>query len=191
VNLSSGAQRFSDIRWEDPNFKDGYDPKIAYAQSKTAAVLFAVELDRRWARYGIRGYAVHPGVVVGSKINSSKIRPARRTDDDAMREMGLIDAAGNPVIDPAAGKKTVPQGAATIVFAATSPLLAKIGGVYLKDNDISRLDDDQKPLTADQLPSEVTSHSVDPRSARRLWELSERLLATEDSQAGLRHAFQQ
>ncbi|MDI1483565.1 hypothetical protein QHF84_43615 [Polyangium sp. y55x31] len=70
----------------------------------------------------------------------------------------------------------MPQGASTIVFAATSPLLAEIGGVYLKDNDISPLDDEPKPLTADSIPSDVASHSIDPQSAQRLWELSERLL---------------
>jgi len=169
VNVSSGAQRFSDIRWDDPNFHIGYNSRAAYAQSKTANVLFAVELDRRFAGDGIRAYAVHPGVVVGTKLNSS-------AGEDALRAMGLIDGDGNAIIDPEVGKKTPQQGASTIVFAATSPLLADIGGVYLKDNDISRLDDEPGQLTADRIPSEVVSHSVDPASARRLWDLSERLL---------------
>ncbi len=90
--------------------------------------------------------------------------------------MGLIDHDGRPVIDPAVGKKTPQQGAGTIVFAATSPLLAGIGGVYLKDNDIAPLDDEAKPLTADQIPSDAMSHTLDPQSAKRLWELSERML---------------
>ncbi|MEV0385029.1 SDR family NAD(P)-dependent oxidoreductase [Nonomuraea sp. NPDC050643] len=169
VNVTSGAQRFSDIRWDDPHFDDGYDPHAAYAQSKTANVLFAVELDRRWAEDGIRGYAVHPGVVVGTNLNGA-------AGQDSLRAMGLIDASGRPIIDPERGKKTPQQGAATIVFAAASPLLAEIGGVYLKDNDVSRLDDEPRPLTAQSIPSEVASHSIDPRSARRLWELSEKLL---------------
>ncbi len=169
VAVSSGAQRFSDIRWDDPNFRTGYNSRVAYAQSKTANVLFAVELDRRFAEEGIRGYAVHPGVVVGTKLNSS-------AGGEALRAMGLIDADGKPIIDPEVGKKTPQQGAGTIVFAATSPLLANIGGVYLKDNDISRLDDEPRQLTPDCIPSEVVSHSIDPTSARRLWDLSERLL---------------
>ncbi|WP_026930890.1 SDR family NAD(P)-dependent oxidoreductase [Glycomyces tenuis] len=170
VNVSSGAQRMSDIRWDDPNFTTtGYDPDVAYAQSKTANVLHAVELDRLWADDGIRGYAVHPGVVVGTALNGA-------AGEDALRAMGLIDRSGRPIIDPEAGKKTPQQGASTIVFAATSPLLADIGGVYLKDNDISPLDDEPKPLTADEIPAEVASHAVDPKSARRLWELSEELL---------------
>jgi len=169
VNVSSGAQRFSDIRWDDPNFHTGYDSRRAYAQSKTANVLFAVELDRRFADDGIRAYAVHPGVVVGTNLNSS-------AGKEALRAMGLIDEDGNAIINPEVGKKTPQQGASTIAFAATSPLLANIGGVYLKDNDISRLDDEPRQLTADCIPSEVVSHSVDPTSARRLWDLSERLL---------------
>ena len=169
VNVSSGAQRFGRIRWDDPNFTSGYDARAAYAQSKTANVLFAVELDRRWAADGIRGYAVHPGVVVGTKLNSS-------AGDAALKRMGLIDGAGQPIIDPAVGKKTPSQGASTVVFAAASPMLAGIGGVYLKDNDVSRLDDAPRELTADCIPAEVVSDSIDPVSAQRLWTLSERLL---------------
>lgn len=169
VNVSSGAHRFGEIRWDDPNFSTGYDSSRAYAQAKKANVLFAVELDRRWAKDEIRGYAVHPGVVVGTKLNSA-------VGQGALRAMGLIDEAGEAIIDPERGKKTPSQGASTIVFAAASPLLAEIGGVYLKDSDISPLDDEPRPLTADSIPSEVTSHSIDPQSAERLWELSERLL---------------
>lgn len=165
VNVSSGAQRFADIQWDDPNFTDGQNLNLAYAQSKTANVLFAVELDRRWTEDGIRGYAVHPGVVAGTNLNSS-------VGDEALRKMGLIDEVGQPIIDPEVGKKTPQQ----IVFAATSPLLAEIGGVYLRDNDISPLDDELRPVTARSIPADVASHSIDPQSAQRLWELSEQLL---------------
>ena len=169
VTVTSGAHRFGAIRWDDPNFAVGHDRRAAYAQSKAANVLFTVELDRRYAPDGIRAYAVHPGVVVGTKLNAS-------AGEEALRAMGLIDGSGRPIIDPAAGKKTPQQGASTIVFAATSPLLAGIGGVYLKDNDIAPLDDEPKPLTADRIPSDAMSHSLDPQSARRLWDLSERML---------------
>ena len=169
VNVSSGAQRFGQIRWNDPNFETEYNSSVAYAQSKKANVLFAVELNRRFAEDGIHGYAVHPGVVVGTKLNAS-------AGQEALLKMGLIDENGTAIIDPERGKKTPAQGASTIVFAAASPRLADIGGVYLLDNDISRLDDDPKTLTADRIPAEVASHSIDPASATRLWELSERLL---------------
>ncbi|OBI94168.1 SDR family NAD(P)-dependent oxidoreductase [Mycobacterium sp. 1245805.9] len=173
VNVTSGAQRFGNIRWHDPHFITGYDPLVAYAQSKTAAVLFAVELDRRWAAEGIRGYAAHPGVVVGTGLNSA-------AGEQQLRASGLIDEAGRPIINPATGRKTPPQGAATIVFAATSPLLGEVGGVYLKDCDISPLIAEDLPMTSDpdvDIPADVAPHSIDPRAARRLWQLSEQLLA--------------
>lgn len=172
VNVSSGGHRLSDIRWDDPHFSTGYDGMLAYGQSKTANVLFAVELDRRWAGDGIRGYAVHPGVVVGTNLGPS-------ITADALRAMGLIDESGRPIIDPDREMKTPQQGASTSVFGATSPLLAGIGGVYLKDNDVSLLDDDPKPINFGAEPvvsSDVVPHAVDPDSARRLWELSERLI---------------
>ncbi|HYH29797.1 MAG TPA: SDR family NAD(P)-dependent oxidoreductase [Pseudonocardia sp.] len=178
VNLTSGAQRLSGIRWDDPHFTTGdYDGHLAYGQSKTANVLFAVELDRRWAGEGIRGCAVHPGIIVGTNLGGWMSEDQRRAVSLAM---GLIDESGRPIIDPHHGKKTPQQGASTIVFAATSPLLADIGGVYLMDNDISPLDEDPEPvdLTSGETPvATVVPHAVDPESAKRLWELSERLLA--------------
>lgn len=175
VNVTSGGHRLSDIRWDDPHFTTGYDGMLAYGQSKTANVLFAVELDRLWAEDGIRGYAVHPGVVVGTNLGKSMPEEYVRA---IHLNMGLIDESGRPVIDPDREKKTPQQGASTAVFAATSPLLAGIGGVYLKDNDISPLDT-PRPIdfgNEQDIPSDVVPHAVDPESARRLWELSERLL---------------
>ncbi|MFZ3598557.1 SDR family NAD(P)-dependent oxidoreductase [Streptomyces sp. BH104] len=170
VNVSSGAHRMSGIRWDDVNFEAGdYSPGLAYAQSKCANVLFAVELDRRHAADGIRAHSAHPGVVVGTALNSA-------AGEEALRAEGLIDEQGRPVIDPVLGKKTAAQGAATIVFGAAHPALADVGGVYLKDSDIAPLDDEERPLTADSVPADAMSHSLDPDSARRLWELSERML---------------
>ena len=173
VNVSSGGHALSDIRWDDPHFATDYEGMIGYGQSKTANVLFAVELDRRWAEDHIRGYAVHPGIVYGTNLAPS-------VTQDELRAMGILDDAGRPILDPARGLKTLQQGASTTVFAATNPQLGEIGGVYLKDNDIA-------PLTGTRLTTEfgsepivssgVAPHAVDPESARRLWELSERLLA--------------
>ncbi|EST33484.1 SDR family NAD(P)-dependent oxidoreductase [Streptomyces niveus] len=174
VNTTSGAQRMSDILWDDPHFTTGrFDPSLAYPQSKTANVLFTVELDHRWAADGIRAYAPHPGIVPATAFNKA-------VGEEAQRAMGLIDESGEPIIDPDRGKKTPEQGAATIVFAATSPLLADIGGVYLNNSDISPLDEDPKPIDLTdpdtEVPVDVVPHSIDPRSAQRLWELSERLI---------------
>lgn len=169
VNVTSGAHRLGGMRWHDPHFSTGYTPVAAYAQAKTANVLFAVGLDRHWSDNGIRGYAVHPGVVVGTTFNDG-------ADVASLQAMGLMDQAGRPVIDPAAGKKTIPQGASTIVFAATSPQLADVGGVYLKDNDVAPLDDRDLPVTVDFIPSDAAPHAIDPDAAERLWLLSEQLL---------------
>jgi hypothetical protein len=100
----------------------------------------------------------------------------RSAGEAAQRAMGLIDETGQPIIDPEHGKKTPEQGASTIAFAATSPLLADVGGVYLNNNDVSELNDNQPPPTTQEISADVVSHSIDPQSARRLWELSERLL---------------
>ncbi|SOD60769.1 NAD(P)-dependent dehydrogenase, short-chain alcohol dehydrogenase family [Streptomyces zhaozhouensis] len=170
VNVTSGAQRLTGIRWDDPHFTTGYEAHLAYAQSKTANVLFTVELDRRWAPHGIRGYAPHPGIVVGTALNGA-------AGEESLRAMGLIDAEGRPIIDPARERKTPEQGAATIVFAAASPLLAGVGGVYLRNSDISELDDEDRPFDPVEPVSTVMSRSLDPESAQRLWALSEQLTA--------------
>ncbi|SDF50757.1 SDR family NAD(P)-dependent oxidoreductase [Klenkia brasiliensis] len=169
VTVTSGAARLGGIRWDDLDFSTGYDPLAAYAQSKRANVLFTVELDRRCADRGIRALAAHPGVVIGP----GPFPPGRLAD---YRAQGLVDADGVTVVDPAAGKKTVPQGAATPVFGAVSPLLEGVGGVYLKDCDVAVVDDRDVPLTADSIPSDASSAMLDPDDARRLWELSEQLL---------------
>ncbi|MGH6655095.1 MAG: SDR family NAD(P)-dependent oxidoreductase, partial [Actinocrinis sp.] len=139
VSVSSSAHRRAGVTFEDIHFeRREYEPWLAYGQSKTANVLFAVELDRRWAHDGIHGYAVHPGIIHGTNLGPHIAEGEARTDslsNDQRRAMGLIDDAGQPIIDPDRELKTPQQGASTSVFAATSPLLAEIGGVYLKDND--------------------------------------------------------
>jgi NAD(P)-dependent dehydrogenase (short-subunit alcohol dehydrogenase family) len=124
VNLTSGGHRLSDIRWDDPHFHTGYDPMLGYGQSKTANVLFAVELDRRWAADGIRGYAVHPGIVMTTNLGPHLAAGEERTQwlsDEQQRAMGLMDESGQHIIDPENERKTAQQGASTAVFGATSP----------------------------------------------------------------------
>lgn len=168
VTVTSGAARFGEICWDDLSFSRGYDPGAAYGQSKRANVLFTVEFDRRHADDGIRASAAHPGVIIGPGPHS-----ASRLE--AYREQGLVDERGNTVIDPAAGKKTIEQGAGTIAFGAASPLLDGIGGVYLKDCDVAVIDDEVRPLTADSIPSDANTAMLDADDARRLWAVSEEL----------------
>ncbi|MEU8357141.1 SDR family NAD(P)-dependent oxidoreductase [Nonomuraea sp. NPDC048882] len=186
VNVSSGAHRICDIRWDDPHFATGFEGHLAYGQSKTANVLFAVELDRRWSGDGIRGYALHPGIVVATTLThlASAQDDGRSVqglfDMDQLRAQRLVDDAGRPIIDPDREKKTPEQGAATIVFAAAGPQLAGIGGVYLKNSDIAPLNDTPSVTTMvggePVVVTDVAPHAIDPASARRLWELSEQLL---------------
>ncbi|WP_433799198.1 SDR family NAD(P)-dependent oxidoreductase [Actinomycetospora sp. CA-084318] len=170
VTVTSGAARLGGIHWDDLDLAADYSPLAAYTQSKRANVLFTVELDRRHAEEDIRAFAAHPGVVIGPGPHAAG-RLA------SYRAQGLVDEQGATVVDPEAGKKTVEQGAATIVFGAASPLLDGHGGVYLKDADIAVLDDEDRPLTADSVPADANSAMLDPDDARRLWELSERLSA--------------
>jgi NAD(P)-dependent dehydrogenase (short-subunit alcohol dehydrogenase family) len=115
VSLSSEAHLRSPIVFDDINFsRRTYDPFLAYAQSKTANVLFAVEATRRWADDGITANAVHPGAVPGSQL-------ARHLDPDVLA--AAIESYGYEL-------KTLEQGAATSVFVATSPQLECIGGRY-------------------------------------------------------------
>ncbi|RPE76808.1 NAD(P)-dependent dehydrogenase (short-subunit alcohol dehydrogenase family) [Curtobacterium sp. PhB137] len=170
LNVTSGAARFGQIRWDDPAFASGYDAAAAYGQAKRANVLFAVELDRRYADRGIRSFAAHPGVIIGpGPHDESRIA--------SYREQGLVDDDGSTVVDPEHGKKTIEQGAATLVFGAASPLLDGVGGVYLKDSDVAVIDDEVRPLTADSIPSDANSAMLDADDARRLWEVSVRLTA--------------
>jgi NAD(P)-dependent dehydrogenase (short-subunit alcohol dehydrogenase family) len=177
VNVSSGAHRTSDIRWDDLHFAQGYNGNLAYGQTKTAGVLFAVELDRRWAGEGIRAFSLHPGISIASNLAHME---QGTFSMDQLRAMELIDDEGRPIIDPEHEKKTPEQAAATIVFGAASPLLDGIGGVYLKNSDVAPLDPTpwgptpvgEKPI----ISSDAAPHALDPQSAQRLWELSEELI---------------
>lgn len=155
VNLSSAGHGFGDVRWDDPNFdRDPYDKFEAYGQSKTANILFTVELDRRASGSGVRANAVHPGMIMTDL--------ARHMVDGDMEEMGARatrrQAAGNGGGLPSF--KTLEQGAATSVYAAVSPALADVGGRYLDNADLGTPAD----------------YAVDPDAAARLWALSEEMV---------------
>lgn len=170
VAVSSRAHRQSDIRWDDLHFAHDYDPMVAYGQSKTATVLFAVELDRRWADDGIRGYSLHPGGIVGTGLAPS-------LSDEDLRTMKLVDDAGQPIIDPDRDMKSPQQGAATSVFAATNPLLSDLGGVYLQNSDVAPLEPSDTPIAIDGQATGVMSYAVNPESAQRLWDFSAQLIS--------------
>ncbi|MEV6419394.1 SDR family NAD(P)-dependent oxidoreductase [Streptomyces sp. NPDC051662] len=159
ISLSSSAHRNSPIRWDDMWFAHDYDKWQAYGQAKTANALFALELDALGRDSGVRAFSVHPGGI---------LTPLQRHLPKAeMVAAGWIDEAGNAV-NPVF--KTVEQGAATQVWAATSPQLAGAGGVYCEDCDIAG------PASEDvSVPGGVRAYATDPEQAKRLWRLSAEL----------------
>lgn len=154
VATSSTGHHFSPIRWDNLNFEGNYHKFEAYGQSKTANSLFAVELDRRGAEQGVRAFAVHPGGI---------LTPLQRhMGREEMIALKWIDEEGNG--NP--GFKTPEQGAATQVWAATSPQLEGKGGVYCEDCDIAEPAQEEGPRVG------VKDYAVDPAEAKRLWDLS-------------------
>ncbi|GGL64106.1 oxidoreductase [Streptomyces fumigatiscleroticus] len=159
VSVSSRGHHASGIRWDDVHWHRGYDKWQAYGQAKTANVLFAVHLDRLARDRGVRAFALHPGGI---------LTPLQRhLPKEEMVAAGWIDERGEPV--PGIGFKTPQQGAATQVWAATSPRLDGLGGVYLEDCDIA------EPAPADGARTGVKPWATDPEQAARLWDLSAEL----------------
>lgn len=171
VSVSSWGHRFSPFNFEDPNFlKREYNPWLGYGQSKTANVLLAVEIDKRFAKDGIRAFALHPGGIIETGL-------AKHVSIEEIRALGAIDENGKAVIDPARGLKTVEQGAATTVWCATSPQLEGKGGVYCENVDVGHVASmgiGDFSLN-DMEQTGVLPYAIDPEAARRLWELSEEL----------------
>jgi NAD(P)-dependent dehydrogenase (short-subunit alcohol dehydrogenase family) len=163
VAVSSGAHHITDIRWDDIHFRTSYERWTAYGQAKTANVLFAVGLDARGRRSGVRAFATHPGSI---------LTPLQRhLPRQEMVDAGWIDEDGNGV-DPSF--KTPKQGAATQVWAATSPQLADRGGVYCEDCDIARIADG-----SDTVPGGVRPYAIDDDAAERLWAASAGMTGTD------------
>jgi len=171
VNVSSFGHQMAPFNFDDPNFEHReYETLQGYGQSKTANNLFAVGLDYRGKNVGVRSFAVHPGAVNGTDLG--RVAPMA-----LFQQMGTHDADGNIYPEVAKKLKTVTQGAATSLWAATSNLLNGIGGVYCEDGDIAELDlgniehryDDPSTLRG------VKPYSVDAESSKRLWRLSEEL----------------
>lgn len=162
VCVSSLGHRQAGVDLDDPHFlRQPYDKWRAYAQSKSANALFAVELDRRGAAHGVRAFSLHPGAILTPLV--------RHLDLDDLRRVGALDEAGHVNPPPQSAFKNVAQGAATAVWCATSAQLDGMGGVYCEDGDIA-------PLVADDSTGPgVRRWAIDPEQARRLWALSERM----------------
>lgn len=165
VSVSSLGHHLAEIGWDDINFeRRAYDGWTAYGQSKTANILFAVELDRLGRDDGIHAFSLHPGGIVTGL--------ARHIPVEQLKAMGNIDQAGEPVIDPDRDMKSIAQGAATHVWCAVSPQLDGAGGVFCLNSDIANLDAGEVAADGRRIYG-VAPYAVDPDSAERLWRLSE------------------
>jgi len=163
INVSSLGHHFAPFNFDDPNFEThDYDTLQGYGQSKTAVNLFSLELDNRAKTYGVRAYSIHPGNIWGTEL-------AREAPIEILQQFGFLDEKGNQVQAVIDSLKTIPQGAATTVWAATSSLLNEIGGVYLEDGDVAKLAIDPS------VPNGVKPYSLDESNAQKLWKVTEEL----------------
>ena len=163
INVSSQGHQFAPFNFDDPNFlQREYETLQAYGQSKTASNLFALELDNLAKAFNVRAYSLHPGSIHGTELG-------REASLELFQKMGFYDEEGNIKPEILASLKTIPQGAATTVWAATSPLLNSIGGVYCEDADVAELASD------DSMSNGVKRYSLDETNAKHLWTLSEKI----------------
>jgi NAD(P)-dependent dehydrogenase (short-subunit alcohol dehydrogenase family) len=154
VSVSSRAHLDSPVVFDDIDFvRRPYEPALAYAQSKTANVLFAVAAARLWGHDGIEVNALHPGAVVDS--NLSRYYDGAVLDD--------LRASGRYTF------KTLGQGAATSVYLATSPLLDGVAGRYFENCQEANPDD---PSAAGTDAAGVARYALDAEAADHLWAIS-------------------
>ncbi len=167
VNLSSAGHRYADVDLDDPNFeRTPYEPMIAYGRSKTANILFAVEFDRRHRARGIRAAAVHPGAIhteLGRHMGAGTLEKLVETIN------AELSAAGEPPF----AFKTVPQGAATSVWAGTVASGDEVGGRYCENCHVSPLSEG----LINPASEGVRPYALDPERAKALWTLSETMVS--------------
>ncbi len=166
VALSSTAHIRGDVNWDDPNYETSeYDKWDAYAQAKSANALFALGADRRWDEYGVTAFGVHPGGI---------FTPLQRhLTVEEMAAMGWMNPDGTVPPQIQAMFKTPEQGASTATWAATSPQLEGYGGEYCEDCDIAQLAGPDS-----QRWQHAREWICDEVKADRLWDMSEKMLAT-------------
>ncbi|MBS1592859.1 MAG: SDR family NAD(P)-dependent oxidoreductase [Bacteroidetes bacterium] len=171
INVSSFGHHMSAFNFNDPNFlHHDYETLTAYGQSKTANILFTVELDNLAKEFGVRAYSLHPGSVVGTDL-------PREAPMKLFQQMGTQNAEGNIYQEVARKLKTIPQGAATTIWCAVSPMLNDIGGVYCNNADIDVMDDGNIEHKYDEPATQygLKRYAIDKTSAKRLWKLSEEM----------------
>src|SRR5450631_2342232 len=163
VNLSSAGHRFADVDLDDPNFEHSpYAEFVAYGRSKTANVLFAVEFDRRHKARGVRATAVHPGGIATEL--------GRHMTPEVRERMIARINASLPKGAAPFSYKSIPQGAATSVWAACVADAEAIGGRYCEDCHVAEI------VSTPGIRGGVQPYALDPKRAQALWQKSEQLV---------------
>jgi NAD(P)-dependent dehydrogenase (short-subunit alcohol dehydrogenase family) len=168
INLSSSGHRYSNVNLEDPNFEHTpYEPFVAYGRSKTANILFAVAFDKRHRDRGVRAAAVHPGVIhteLGRHVDPGQIE---KIIEERNRQLA---AEGKELFR----WKTIPQGAATSVWAGVVAPAQEIGGKYCEDCHVAHRVPDNVPT--DAITEGVRGYALDANNAEALWKKSEEMV---------------
>jgi NAD(P)-dependent dehydrogenase (short-subunit alcohol dehydrogenase family) len=168
VNLSSAGHRYSNVDLNDPNFeRTPYEPFVAYGRSKTANILFAVAFDKRHRDRGVRATAVHPGGI--------KTELGRYMDPGRMEK--VVNEINQQLAAQGKGPfqwKSIPQGAATSVWAAVVAPADEIGARYCENSHVGRTVPDDTTITA--VSEGVREYALDAKTAEALWKKSEELV---------------
>ena len=167
INLSSAGHRYANVDLDDPNFeRTPYDPMVAYGRSKTANILFAIAFDKRHRDRGLRAAAVHPGGI--------------QTELGRYQDPGRIEKMIDQINQQRAAQgknpfqwKTIPQGAATSVWAAVVASADEIGGQYCEDCHVAHVVPDDLSVAINE---GVRGYAIDPKAAEALWKKSEELV---------------
>lgn len=166
VNVSSAGHRYADVDLDDPNFeRTPYEPMVAYGRSKTANILFSVEFDRRHKARNVRATALHPGGIV-----TELARHMAPGEIDGLLEQ--INAQAKAEGKPPFQWKTVPQGAATSVWAAFVGEAEDMGGKYCENCHVSSVTDGVISI----INEGVRRYALDPEHAKALWAKSEEMV---------------
>jgi NAD(P)-dependent dehydrogenase (short-subunit alcohol dehydrogenase family) len=168
VNLSSAGHRYANVDLDDPNFeRTPYEPFVAYGRSKTANILFAVAFDKRQRDRGVRAAAVHPGGI--------------KTELGRYVEPGRMEKIVNEINQQLAAQgkgpfqlKSIPQGAATSVWAAVVAPADEIGARYCENCHVGKIVPDDTTITA--VSEGVRGYALDAKNAEVLWKKSEELV---------------
>jgi NAD(P)-dependent dehydrogenase (short-subunit alcohol dehydrogenase family) len=168
INLSSSGHRFSNVDLDDPNFqRTPYEPFVAYGRSKTANILFAVAFDERGRKRGVRASALHPGGI--------RTELSRHLDQGQLQSM--VEQMNKQLAAEGKGPfqwKTIPQGAATSVWAGVVASADEVGGQYCENCHVGHLVADDVIISA--ISEGVRGYALDSTNAAALWAKSEEMV---------------